>query len=139
MTKKAGLMGSAFLLSATIGAGSTAYAQEDNTAAVYAGYKIYKQFNGTGCSGCHGALGAGGGAFPDLAERVKSMSKDDFIAVVRNGKEGTIMPKAVDDAKFKKFSEKYGLTEDQALDGTYTYIQGVVEKTIPEKPPQPAK
>jgi len=139
MNKKVGVLSSAFLLSASIGSGSTAYAQEDNTAAVYAGYKIYKQFNGTGCSGCHGALGAGGGAFPDLAERVKSMSEADFVSAVLNGKEGTIMPKGVDDKKFKKFAEKYGLTDEEAAKGVYTYIAGIIDKSIPKKPPKPAK
>ncbi|MGR9109090.1 MAG: c-type cytochrome [Gammaproteobacteria bacterium] len=109
-------------------------AQETDDAALVAGYQIYKKVRGTGCAGCHGELGAGGGAFPDLKERVGAMSEADFIKVLKEGKEGTIMPKIPEDKMFAKFSKKFGVSEEDTLNGIYRYIKGVADKTGPANP-----
>ena len=134
--KKLGLISSVLLLASSFGVGSAAYAEGDNAAAVYSGYQIYKKFSGRGCATCHGELGSGGGSFPDLKARVTEMSKEDFMKTLNEGtKKG--MPKVAGDKSVAKYAKKYGITDKEALEGVYTYLKGVADKTIPAKPPKP--
>lgn len=101
------------------------------TEEIWVGSKIYERAFGRGCGTCHDIS-----SNPNLLESVKKMSKDDFIAVLKNGRNG--MPKAVDAIMDVSNVKKANYTEEQALDAIYNYLKGRSDGSVPagslEKP-----
>lgn len=101
------------------------------TEEIWVGSKIYERAFGRGCGTCHDIS-----SNPNLLESVKKLSKDDFIAVLKNGRNG--MPKAVDAIMDVSNVKKANYTEAQALDAIYDYLKGRADGSVPagslEKP-----
>lgn len=98
---------------------------------IWIGSKIYERAFGRGCGTCHDIS-----SNPNLLESVKKMSKDDFIAVLKNGRNG--MPKAGDAIMEVSNVKKANYTEAQAMDAIYNYLKGRSDGSVPagslEKP-----
>jgi mono/diheme cytochrome c family protein len=91
---------------------------------IWIGGKIYDRTFGRGCGTCHDVK-----PNPDLFESVKKLSKDEFIGVLKNGRNG--MPKAGAAIMQVGPVKKAGYTEDQAMDAVYAYIKGRSDGSIP--------
>ncbi|MGR8933261.1 MAG: c-type cytochrome [Gammaproteobacteria bacterium] len=98
---------------------------------IWIGSKIYDRAFGRGCGTCHDIS-----SNPNLLESVKTLSKEDFIAVLKNGRNA--MPKAVDAIMGVSNVKKANYTEEQALDAIYNYLKGRSDGSVPagslEKP-----
>ncbi len=108
---------------AAVGASSMASAVEFTPEeSLFLGMKIYERAAGRGCGTCHDVR-----PFPDLTQSIKKLSKEEFINVVKNGRPGTIMtpmaPKIMEIGLVKNAC----MTEEQALDALYAYLQAVAE------------
>ncbi len=88
------------------------------------GSKIYERTFGRGCGTCHDVS-----PNPNLLESVKKLSKDDFATVLKNGRNA--MPKAVDAIKEVGPVKKAGLTDDQAIDAIWVYLNCRAEGKVP--------
>ena len=77
-----------------------------------AGKKIYDRTMGRGCATCHE-----GGSNPDLFLSVNKLNRDEFVAVLKNGRNAMpkVMPAIMGVAK--------GMTEDQAVDALIAYLK----------------
>lgn len=103
---------------------------------LFLGMKIYERAAGRGCGTCHDVR-----PFPDLTQSIKKLSKEEFINVVKNGRPGTIMTPMAPQIMKIGLVEKACMTEDQALDALYGYLQALAEgkgkapkpKTLDEK------
>lgn len=98
---------------------------------IWIGSKIYERAFGRGCGTCHDIS-----SNPNLLESVKKLSKDDFIAVLKNGRNG--MPKAAEAIMDVSNVKKANYTEAQAMDAVYNYLKGRSDGSVPagslEKP-----
>jgi mono/diheme cytochrome c family protein len=91
----------------------------------YNGFKLYRNW----CARCHGTYGQGM-VGPNLANSLKVLSKDEFFAVVENGKSGAIgsMPAWKSNAK---------VMEDR--DNIYSYLKARSDGAIGEVKPKKIK
>ncbi len=91
----------------------------------YSGFKLYRNW----CARCHGTYGQGM-VGPNLADSLKVLSKDEFFAVVENGKSGTIgsMPAWKANPKVMKGRDKL-----------YGYLKARSDGAIGEVKPKKAK
>jgi cytochrome c551 len=80
------------------------------------GKKIYDRAFGRGCATCHDVQ-----PNPNLFESVNKLSKEEFTAVLKNGRNA--MPKAMDVIMGMSPVKKAGLTEDQAVDALIAYLK----------------
>lgn len=88
------------------------------------GGKIYDRAFGRGCGACHDIE-----SNPNLFESVKTLSKADFLDVVKNGRNG--MPKAGAAILAVGPVKKAGYSEDEAMDSVYAYIKGRADGSVP--------
>ncbi len=90
------------------------------------------------CHVCHGPDGLGSSFAPGLTETMKTMSYDDYIEIVVNGRE------AVGTAKQNKMPA-FGLNMNVVcfMDDVYTYLKaradGALGRGRPKKQPKPAE
>ena len=106
---------------ALIGLSGQALADEE----IKVGQKIYDRAFGRGCGACHDIS-----SNPDLFISVKELSKEEFINVLKNGRNG--MPKATDAIMAVGPVKKAGYSEDEAYDAVYAYIKGRADGSVPE-------
>ena len=92
---------------------------------VWTGGKVYDRAFGRGCGACHDIS-----SNPNLFISVKELSKEEFINVLKNGRNG--MPKATDAIMAVGPVKKAGYSEDQAYDAVYAYIKGRADGSVPE-------
>lgn len=109
MKKSFGLIAGAVLLALS--------SQVSANTAEEIGAKIYERAFGRGCGACHDIS-----SNPQLSALIKAgkLPKDQFSSVLKNGKNG--MPKAVAAIMEVGPVKKAGLTEDQAIDAIYEYL-----------------
>jgi len=88
------------------------------------GAKIYERAFGRGCGTCHDVS-----SNPNLLESVKKLSKEEFINVLKNGRNS--MPKAVGAIMDVGPVKKAGYTEEQALEAIYNYLKGRSDGSVP--------
>lgn len=84
---------------------------EDEPAVI--GKKIYDRAFGRGCGTCHD------GAAPNLFESVNKLSKEDFTAVLVNGRNA--MPKAMDQIMAMPVAKT--LTQDHVVEALIAYLK----------------
>lgn len=91
----------------------------------YSGFKLYRNW----CARCHGTYGQGM-VGPNLADSLKVLSKDEFFAIVENGKSGSIgsMPAWKSNPKVMKGRDKL-----------YSYLKARSDGAIGEVKPKKAK
>jgi mono/diheme cytochrome c family protein len=91
----------------------------------YKGFKLYRNW----CARCHGTYGQGM-VGPNLADSLKVLSKDEFFAVVENGKSGSIgsMPAWKSNPKVMK-----------GRDNLYSYLKARSDGAIGEVKPKKIK
>ncbi len=107
-------------LAAAMGVSSAVeFSQDEN---LFLGMKIYERAAGRGCGTCHDVR-----PFPDLTQSVKKLSKEEFIKVVKEGRPGTIMTPMAPQIMQIGLVEKACMTESQALDALYAYLQALAE------------
>ena len=92
---------------------------------IWTGGKVYDRAFGRGCGACHDIS-----SNPNLFVSVKDLSKEDFINVLKNGRNG--MPKATDAIMAVGPVKKAGYSEDQAYEAVYAYIKGRADGSVPE-------
>ncbi len=92
---------------------------------IWTGGKIYNRAFGRGCGSCHDFS-----SNPNLFESVKTLSKNEFITVLKNGRNG--MPKATNTIMGVGPVKEAGYSEEQAYDAVYAYIKGRSDNSIPE-------
>jgi mono/diheme cytochrome c family protein len=80
------------------------------------GKKIYDRAFGRGCATCHDVQ-----PNPNLFESVNKLSKDEFTAVLVNGRNA--MPKAMDIIMAMPPVKSANLTQDQAVDALIAYLK----------------
>jgi cytochrome c551 len=88
------------------------------------GSKIYDRTFGRGCGTCHDVS-----PNPNLLESVKKLSKDEFATVLKNGRNA--MPKAVEAMQSVGPVKKAGLTDDQAIEAIWMYLNCRAEGKVP--------
>ncbi|MGH8558393.1 MAG: c-type cytochrome [Methylococcales bacterium] len=88
------------------------------------GSKIYDRTFGRGCATCHDVS-----PNPNLLESVKKLSKDEFATVLKNGRNG--MPKAIDAIKAVGPVKKANLSDDQAIEAIWVYLNCRSEGKVP--------
>jgi mono/diheme cytochrome c family protein len=94
-------------------------------AASYNGFKLYRNW----CARCHGTYGQGM-VGPNLADSLKSISKQEFADTVANGKSGSIgsMPGWKSNTKVM-----------DGMDNIYAYLKARSDGAIGEIKPKKAK
>ncbi len=122
MKKSLGVITSAALLAIS---GQAFSADNEVSLEIWTGGKVYDRAFGRGCGACHDIS-----SNPDLFISVKDLSKEDFINVLKNGRNG--MPKATDAIMAVGPVKKAGYSEDQAYDAVYAYIKGRADGSVPE-------
>jgi cytochrome c551 len=80
------------------------------------GEKIYSRAFGRGCATCHDVQ-----PNPNLFESVNKLSKEEFTAVLKNGRNA--MPKAMEVIMGMGPVKTANLTEDQAVDALIQYLK----------------
>lgn len=80
------------------------------------GEKIYSRALGRGCGACHDVQ-----PNPDLYASANKLSKADFVAVLKNGRNA--MPKVMDAIMALPPVKSGNLTEDQAVDALLAYLK----------------
>lgn len=80
------------------------------------GQKIYERAFGRGCGTCHDVQ-----PNPNLFESVNKLSKEEFTAVLVNGRNA--MPKAMDQIMAMGPVKSGNLTQDQAVDALIAYLK----------------
>lgn len=121
MKKSLSLAASAALLALS---GQAFSAGNEVSVEIWTGGKIYDRAFGRGCGTCHDIE-----SNPNLFKSVKTISKDEFIKVMKDGRNG--MPKAGDAIMAVGPVKKAGYTEDQAMDAIYNYVKGRADGSIP--------
>ena len=121
MKKSLGLAAGAALLALSSQAFSAANEVSEE---IWIGGKVYDRAFGRGCGTCHDIE-----SNPNLFESVKTLSKKEFIDVMKNGRNG--MPKAVDAVMAVGPVKKAGYSEDQAMEAIYNYIKGRADGSVP--------
>ncbi|MFN3920441.1 MAG: c-type cytochrome [Methylohalobius sp.] len=89
---------------------------------LFLGMKIYERAAGRGCGTCHDVR-----PFPDLTQSIKKLSKEEFVNVVKNGRPGTIMTPMAPQIMEIGLVKNACMTEEQAIDALYAYLQAVAE------------
>lgn len=89
---------------------------------LFLGMKIYERAAGRGCGTCHDVR-----PFPDLTQSIKKLSKEEFVNVVKNGRPGTIMTPMAPQIMEIGLVKNACMTEEQALDALYAYLQAMAE------------
>lgn len=107
-------------LAATMGVSSAVEFSQDES--LFLGMKIYERAAGRGCGTCHDVR-----PFPDLTQSIQKLSKEEFINVVKNGRPGTIMTAMAPQIMQIGLVQKACMTEEQALDALYAYLQALAE------------
>jgi hypothetical protein len=92
--------------------------------ATWIGSKIYDRTFGRGCGTCHDVS-----PNPNLLESVKKLSKDEFANVLKNGRNA--MPKAVAAIQDVGPVKKAKLSDDQAIEAIWLYLNCRSEDKIP--------
>ncbi len=92
--------------------------------ATWVGSKIYDRTFGRGCGTCHDVS-----PNPNLLESVKKLSQDEFAAVLKNGRNA--MPKAVDAMKEVGPVKKAKMSDDQAIEAIWLYLNCRSEGKVP--------
>lgn len=90
----------------------------------WVGSKIYDRTFGRGCGTCHDVS-----PNPNLLESVKKLSKDEFATVIKNGRNG--MPKAIEAIKTVGPVKKAGMSDDQAIEAIWVYLNCRSEGKVP--------
>lgn len=90
----------------------------------WVGAKIYDRTFGRGCGTCHDVS-----PNPNLLESVKKLSKEEFSAVLIDGRNG--MPKAVDAIMTIGPVKKTGMSSDDAITAIWTYLNCRAEGKVP--------
>ena len=90
------------------------------------GSKIYDRTFGRGCGTCHDVS-----PNPNLLESVKKLSKEEFATVLMNGRNG--MPKAIEAIQAVGPVKKAGLSDEQAVEAIWMYLNCRSEGKIPAK------
>ncbi len=116
----------------TLGGGfATAFADDVCTSegaevdeVTWIGGKIYDRTFGRGCATCHDVS-----PNPNLLESVKKLSKDEFATVLKEGRNG--MPKAIDQMLKVGPVKKAGMSEDDAINAIWTYLNCRAEGKVP--------
>lgn len=80
------------------------------------GEKIYNRAFGRGCGTCHDIQ-----SNPNLFESVNKLSKEEFTAVLVNGRNA--MPKAMEIIMAMPPVKNANLTQDQAVDALITFLK----------------
>jgi cytochrome c551 len=80
------------------------------------GKKIYERAFGRGCGTCHDVQ-----PNPNLFESANKLSKEEFTAVLVNGRNA--MPKAMDQIMAMGPVKSANLTQDQAVDALLAYLK----------------
>lgn len=108
-------------------ASAVEFTPEEN---LFLGMKIYERAAGRGCGTCHDVR-----PFPDLTQSIKKLSKEEFINVVKNGRPGTVMVAMAPQIMEIGLVKNACMTEEQALNALYAYLQAVAEgKSKAQKP-----
>ena len=121
MKKSLGLAASAALIAIS---GQAFAASNVVSEEIWIGGKIYDRAFGRGCGACHDIS-----SNPNLQESVKTLSKDEFVEVMKNGRNG--MRKAGDAILAVGPVKKAGYSEEQAFDAVYAYIKGLSDGSVP--------
>lgn len=100
--------------------------------ATWIGSKIYDRTFGRGCATCHDVS-----PNPNLLESVKKLSREEFGTVLMNGRNG--MPKAIDAIKAVGPVKKAKLSDDQAIDAIWAYLNCRAEGKVPAGKVKPKK
>ena len=90
----------------------------------WVGAKIYDRTFGRGCATCHDVS-----PNPNLLESVKKLSKDEFSTVLKEGRKG--MPKAIDQIMKVGPVKKSKMSEDDAINAIWTYLNCRAEGKVP--------
>ncbi len=122
MKKSLGVITSAALLALSSQAFSAGNVVPEK---IWVGGKVYDRAFGRGCGACHDIS-----SNPNLFESVKVLSKEEFINVLKNGRNG--MPKAVAAIMAVGPVKKAGYSEDEALEAVYEYVKGRADGSVPE-------
>lgn len=93
-------------------AAQSAFAVEE---AIAKGRKVYER---GGCEACHGPGAEGGGAFPNLVNGLKALSKEQFTATVTNGK-----------GAMRAFKDNKMVMD--GMDNLYAYLKARSDGTVP--------
>ena len=80
------------------------------------GKKIYERAFGRGCATCHDVQ-----PNPNLFESVNKLSREEFSAVVTNGRNA--MPKALDQIMNIPAVKTSGMSQEQAIDALIAYLK----------------
>lgn len=80
------------------------------------GEKIYNRAFGRGCATCHDVQ-----PNPNLFESANKLSKEEFVTVLKNGRNA--MPKALDIIMAMGPVKSANLTEDQAVDALLAFLK----------------
>jgi methanol metabolism-related c-type cytochrome len=118
---------------------SPASAQEDKPYTVQDGKVDQGTFNGwrryhASCHTCHGPDGLGSSYAPNLVDSMKTLSYEDFVEVVINGRENVTTGQ-------QNVMPAFGMVQDVAIyiDDLYAYLQaradGVLGRGRPERLP----
>ena len=129
MKKSLGIIAGVALLALS---GQTFAASNEVSEEIWVGSKIYDRAFGRGCGACHDIS-----SNPNLKESVKNLSKDEFIEVLKNGRNG--MPKAGAAIAAVGPVKKAGYSEEQAFDAVYAYVKGLADGSVPEGKVKKAK
>jgi cytochrome c551 len=102
--------------------------------ATWVGSKIYDRAFGRGCATCHDVS-----PNPNLLESAKKLSKDEFAKVMKEGRIDKGMPVVV--SEFPKIGpvKKAGMSDDQAIDAIWTYLNCRAEGKVPAGKIKPKK
>jgi len=92
---------------------------------IWVGGKVYDRAFGRGCGACHDIS-----SNPNLLQSVKTLTKEEFVNVLKNGRNG--MPKATDAIMAVGPVKKAGYSEEQAYEAVYAYLKGRSDGSVPE-------
>lgn len=92
---------------------------------LWLGLKIYERAFGRGCSACHDM-----DTNPDLVKLVPTLTIKEFTSILKNGKDS--MPAALMAIMDVAVVKKNEMTEEQAVDALYDYLNGRFSGDIPE-------
>ena len=94
---------------------------------VYNGYRRY----GESCMRCHGPDGAGSSYAPSLVHSLQSLSYDDFVNVIINGRQNVTQAQ-------NNVMPAFGTTEDVVLylDDIYGYLKARSDDKLPRGRPK---
>lgn len=106
---------SGLVVSAVVAFSGSAMAATKVDEKIYNGWKTYTRER---CETCHGQTAEGSAAFPNLVEKLKTSTKEQFVEIVTNGKGG--MPAHKDRAKVM-----------ENMDALYAFLKGRSDGSVP--------